>query len=130
MFFAAHSGIRFLVVALGAAALLYALFGVVTRRPYDKGMRILGSSFAGSVHLNVVLGIAVLFSGQFTPAIWGHFLMMVLAAVVAQLAPSVMRRRPMQDRTFLPHLVCTALSLALIVAGIMAIGRGVFQSTV
>ncbi len=130
MFLAAHSGIRYLAIALGAAALVYALFGLFTRRPYDKGMRILGSAFAGTLHLQLLLGFAVMFSGRFSPAVWGHFLMMLLAAALAQLAPSVMRRRPAQERSFTPHVICTALALAFIVGGIMSIGRGVFQSTV
>lgn len=130
MFFAAHSGIRFLALALGAATLVYALFGLATQRPYDKGMRVLGSAYAGLLHLQILLGFGVLFGGQFAPSIWMHFLLMVLAAAVAQLAPSVMRRRPIQDRSFLPHVVCTLVSLALVVGGILSIGRGVFQSTV
>ncbi|MCA9738578.1 MAG: hypothetical protein R3E98_12045 [Gemmatimonadota bacterium] len=129
MFFAAHSGIRYLTLLFGILALVYALFGMVTRRPYDKPMRILATAFAGTLHLQIVLGFAVLFSGRFYPGIYLHFLLMVLAAVVAQLPPSVMRRRPPEARSFVPHVVGTAIALVLVVVGILSIGRGVFQST-
>ncbi|MEZ4415971.1 MAG: hypothetical protein R3E10_09450 [Gemmatimonadota bacterium] len=130
MFFAAHSGIRYLALALGVASVVYALFGVLTRRPYDKGMRILATAFAGTLHLQVLLGFAVLFSGRFYTGVFLHFLVMALAAVVAQLPPSVMRRRPPAERSFVPHLVGGLIALALLVGGILALGRGVFQSTV
>ena len=48
-------------------------------------------------------------------------LAMIGAAVVAQIVPSVMRRRPMEERTFMPHVVNVAAALALMIFGILSI---------
>ena len=124
----AHSGIRYLVLLFGAATLLYAIYGVATGRQYDKRMRVVSVLFAGSLHLNVLLGLGLIFMGQFYPALIGHVFMMVGAAVVAQIVPSVMRRRVEEERTYLPHVVNTLIAMALVVGGIMAIGRPIFGS--
>lgn len=124
----AHSGIRYLVLLFGAATLLYAAYGVVTRRSYDKRMRVLAALFAGSLHLNVLMGLGLIFMGTFYPSLIGHVIMMVGAAVVAQIVPSVMRRRPEEERTFVPHVVNTVVALALVIGGIMAIARPIFGS--
>jgi hypothetical protein len=124
----AHSGIRYLVLLFGAATLLYAMYGVATGRTYDKRMRVVSVLFAGSLHLNVLLGFGLIFMGSFYPALIGHVFMMVGAAVVAQIVPSVMRRRAEEERTYLPHVVNTLVAIALVVGGIMAIGRPIFGS--
>jgi hypothetical protein len=125
----AHSGVRYLVLLAGLLALAYALYGLATRRAYDPRMRILGGVFAGLLHLQILLGIGVLFTGRFNPALGGHVVMMVFAAVAAQIVPSVMRRRPMAERAYGPHVVGTLAALALIVAGILAVpGASVFGS--
>ena len=85
--------------------------------------------FSGLTHLQVLLGIAVVFTGRFYPALIGHIVTMVLAAAVAQVVPSVMRRRQPAERSYVPHVVATMVALALMVAGILAIGRGPFTST-
>ena len=128
MLFYAHSGVRYLVLLAGALALGYAVFGAVTRRPYDRPMLGLASAFAGLVHLQVLLGVALLFTERFYPALTGHIVLMAFAAVVAQIVPSVMRRRPPDRRGFVPHAVAVPIALALIVMGILAIGRGPFES--
>lgn len=124
----AHSGLRYLVLLAGVLVLGYALYGAATRREYDKPMRVLGGIFAGSLHLNLLLGLALLFTGRFSPQLIGHIFMMVFAAVAAQLVPSVMKRRPMAERTYLPHAIGAVVALALVVGGIMAIGRPIFGS--
>jgi hypothetical protein len=123
MLFYAHSGVRFLVLLAGVLTLGYAVFGVATRRPYDPMMLRLSRIFMGSLHLQVVLGIAMLLSGRFYPALIGHIVLMVFAAVVATLVPAVMRRRDPAARTWVPHLIGTLVVLVLIWLGIMAIGR-------
>lgn len=127
--FHAHSGLRYLVLLAGVAALLWAVFAALTRRPYGRPMRILASSFAGLLHLQVLLGFALLFTGRFYTGLIGHFFAMLLAAATAQVVPSVMRRRPPEARSHLPHAVAAAVALALIVVGILAIGRGPLEMT-
>ncbi len=129
MFFNAHSGVRYLVLLVGVIALGYAVYGMATRRPYDRAMLGLASAFAGLTHLQVLLGVALLFTRTFYPALSGHILLMVFAAVAAQLVPSVMRRRPPADRGFAPHAIAILVALGLMVAGILAIGSGPLGSS-
>lgn len=125
----AHSGLRYLVLIAAAVTLLYGIFGWFSGRSYDRGMRISAASFAGLLHLQVLLGFIILLSGRFYPALIGHIFMMLAAAVVAQVPLSVMRRRPPEARTHLPHVVSTAVALLLVWGGVLAIGRGLLEAT-
>ena len=64
MLFYAHSGIRYLVLLLGAATVLYAAWGLIGGRPYDKAMRGVASGFSAALHLQLLLGFAVVFRDQ------------------------------------------------------------------
>lgn len=121
MILSAHAGIRYLVLIAGIAAIVYAARGLLRKRPYDQNMRALASAFTGLIYLQILLGVGALFTGQFYPALGGHVLLMAFAAVAAQLVPSVMRRRPLASRSYGPHVLGTAIALALIVAGILAV---------
>lgn len=123
MLFYAHSGFRYLVFLAGLAVIGYAAYALATGKPYDKRMRILAAVFTGTVDLTALLGAAWIMAGVFYPQLGGHIVMMVAALVVAHIVPAVMKRRPMNERTYMPHIVGTVVSLGLIVAGIMAIGR-------
>lgn len=119
----AHSGFRYLVLVMGCVVIAYTAYGLATGREYDKTMRILSAAFTGVVDLTVLLGFATLFAGIFYPQLGGHIVMMVLAAVVAHVVHGVMKRRPDDQKSYTPHLVGTLVVLAMVVAGIMAIGR-------
>jgi len=119
----AHSGLRYLILLAGVLTVLYAAYGVASRRAYDKTIRILASSFAGTIHLQLLLGLALLFSGLFQPAVMGHLFMMLFAAAAAQIPVSVMRRRSEERKSYLPHGIAALVALAMIVAGVLAIGR-------
>jgi hypothetical protein len=119
----AHSGLRYLILLGGILTLLYASYGVASGRSYDKTIRILASSFVGAIHLQLLLGLALLFSGMFQPALTGHIFMMLFAAAAAQIPVSVMRRRPQELKSYLPHGIGALVALAAIAAGILAIGR-------
>ena len=123
MFYYAHSGIRYLVLLLAVAVLGYSIYGIVTKRPYDKTMRVLGSSFAGSMHLQILIGIALGLTGRFAPQVMGHVMMMLFAAAAAQIPVSVMCRRAPEDRSYMPHLIATVIAIGLVYAGMAAIGR-------
>jgi asparagine N-glycosylation enzyme membrane subunit Stt3 len=124
----AHSGLRYLILLAGAVALVVAVFGLATGRPYSKGMRISASTFSSLLHVQVLLGFAILVSGRFYPALIGHIFLMLMAAVVAQVPVSVLRRRPMEERTYMPHLVGIVVAGGLIWAGVAAIGRRLFEA--
>lgn len=123
MLLSAHSGLRYLVLLLGVLVAAYAAYGMITKRPYDKRMRLLAAAFTGSLDLTVLLGIAYLLTSQFYPQLGGHIVMMVLAVAVAHVVSVVVRRRPPEERTYAPHLVSALIVLAIVAFGIMAIGR-------
>ena len=126
--FYAHSGLRYLVLLAGLLLIAYCLFGLATRRPYDKGARILGAAFSGTLDLQILLGILTLIVRPWLPMLIGHIVMMVLAAVVAHVLLVLNRKRP-QPNLVLP-LVAGVGALALVAGGILAIGRGIFQTSV
>ncbi len=119
----AHSGLRYLILLGGVLTVLYAAYGVVSGRPYDKTIRILSSSFVGTLHLQILLGLGLLLSGMFQTALIGHLFMMVFAAAAAQIPVSVMRRRPEELKSYMPHAIAALVALALIWGGVTAIGR-------
>ena len=122
--FHAHSGIRFLILLLAALNVVVLGLGIVQKRPFGKLHRVLGTTFAGSLHLQVVLGVAMVALGRYYPALIGHMVMMVLAAVVAQVAMSVNRRRA--TPTLHIPLIGVLVALLCIFGGVMSIGRGLF----
>ena len=123
----AHSGLRYLILLGGVLTILYAAYGVVSGRAYDKTIRILSSAFVGTLHLQILLGLALLFSGAgFQPVLIGHFSMMLFAAAAAQIPVSVMRRRPEETKSYMPHGVGALVALALIAGGILAIRPSIF----
>jgi len=121
--FHAHSGMRYVVLLVGVLVIAYALRGVLTRRPYDHTMRVLAAVFTASIDLTALLGLSYLFVGTFYPQLGGHIITMVLAVIVAHVVSAVMKRRPPAERTYMPHVVGTAVVLGLIATGILAIGR-------
>lgn len=125
--FHAHSGLRFLVLLLGVVNIAVLGIGLAQKKPFAKIHRILGASYAGCLHLQVILGVSMVALGRYFPALIGHIVMMVLAAVVAQVAMSRNRRRA--EPTLTMPLVGVALSLVFIAGGVMAIGRGLFTMT-
>lgn len=124
-----HSLLRWVLLIAGAVALGYALYGVLTKRPYDRLMRSSASAFAGLLHLQVVLGFFIIVSMRLTlTGLIGHIFLTLGAAVAAQVPLSMMRRRRPEDRTFLPHLLGTALAFILLWLGMRSINRGLFTT--
>lgn len=124
----AHSGLRYLVLLAGVAALLACLYAVATKRPLPA-TRALTSAFTGLLDLQILLGVGLVIGGVFYGALMGHLVMMALAAVSAHVA-SVMARRSADDgRAQMLRFAGILLALVFIVGGIMAIGRGVFSSS-
>jgi hypothetical protein len=124
----AHSGIRYLVFLAALAVIAYAVYGLVTGREYDKTMKVLSAVFTGLLDFMILLGVALLFTGMFYPQLGGHIVMMVLAAGVSHIVHGVMKRRPTEKKSYLPHIVGTVVAMGLVAAGILAIGRPLFGS--
>lgn len=124
----AHSGLRFLVLLLGAINLLVLAVGLFQKRPFGRLHRALGASFTGALHLQVVLGLGLVGMGRWFPALAGHLAMMGLAAVVGQGAMVINRRRP-SPGLLLP-LLGVLFSLLCILGGVKAIGRDLLAVTI
>lgn len=129
MLYHAHSGLRYLVLLAGLIAVLYYAAAYFGRRPAERMGRVLMSTFVGFLDIQILLGLALVLLGIYYPALIGHIVMMVLAAVAAHAASVVARRAPEVRRAHGIRLVGVAGSLLLIVGGIMAIGRSVFGAT-
>ena len=125
--FHAHSGLRFLILLLGALNIVVLGVGLVRKQPFGTIHRILGVSFAGALHLQVVIGATMVIMGRYYPALIGHMVMMVLAAVLAQVTMSMNRRRPTPGLS-LP-LAGVVVALLCLAGGVMSIGRGLFTMT-
>lgn len=123
-----HSGLRFLVLLFGALNVIVLGLALAQGKPFVKLHRILGASFAGALHLQVLLGLSLVAMGTWYPALIGHLVMMLLAATVAQAAMTINRKRPTPGLQ-LP-LIGVVVSLLCIVGGVMAIGRPLFAMTV
>lgn len=123
MLLAAHSGFRYLVLLLGIVVIGYATYGLATKRRYDSRMRILATAFTAALDFTVLLGLAHLFTSRFYPQMVGHITMMALALAITHIVAVVQRRRPLEQRTYGPHVVGTLVVLAVVSFGILAIGR-------
>lgn len=122
----AHSGLRYLVLLAGFVALIYFAYAVATRSGNERTARIIGSAFAGLIDLQAVLGLIMVALGLFYSALIGHIFMMIAAAVVAHVAMVFGRSSENVARGNAVRLLGVAMALALIIGGILAIGRSVF----
>lgn len=121
--FHAHSGLRYLILLAGVVALVVQALGAFGRKPYDRPSRISMAVFVGLLDLQVLLGIAMVAIGCFYPAVIGHLMTMVIAAVVAHGCSVYARKQADGGRAHTVALVGVIVTLALIAAGIAAIGR-------
>jgi predicted permease len=127
--FHAHSGLRYLILLVGVVAVFYLAVGLATRRAYGSPARILTASFTGLLHLQVLIGLVLLVTGIYYPALIGHIFLMVLAAVAAQGLSIAAKRHSADRRKWALSFGGVLLALALIVAGITAIGRSPLGSS-
>lgn len=118
-----HSGLRYLVLFAGVVAALYALAGWARSRTFDARGRMFGAIFTGLLDLQVLIGILTLFVRPFYGALMGHLTMMVVAVVVAHLVSVRVRRGPASREKFRLQAIGILITIGIIAAGIMAIGR-------
>jgi hypothetical protein len=123
--FHAHSGLRYLVLLAGVVSFLYSIIAAVTDRPWDRGGRVLLTSFIGLLDVQVLLGLILVFVWPFYAALWGHIILMLLAAVTAHLTSILHRRRPPDRKGHMPVALGVAGAVILVIGGITAIGRSV-----
>ena len=121
--FAAHSGTRYLVLLVGLIAIVWFVWGLGTNRPFSRPAPAMFAVFVGLLDLQALMGIVLLIGGQRPPEIWGHVACMVLALVLAH----SMKKASRDSTAYARPLLGVAGSLALIVVGILAIGRPIVQ---
>ena len=124
-----HSWLRYAVFLLGFAALGYAIWGLVKKRPYEKRMWDLSSAFTVSLYIQIVTGFTLIFATTnrfFTPSFGLHMVFTMVAAVVAQTTYSTNRRRPREERSYGTHVWGVALAMILVAASILAIRSSLF----
>ncbi|HUF88505.1 MAG TPA: hypothetical protein VMR66_00835 [Gemmatimonadota bacterium] len=120
--FAAHSGLRYLVLLAGLVALAWFAWGKLSGRPFVRPAPALLAVFTGLVDLQMLLGIALLAGGLRPPIVWGHVALMLSAVVALHLVGGIHKRRPQPSGYGLP-LIGVALALTLILVGILSLGR-------
>lgn len=118
--FHAHSGLRYLVLLVALAAVVWFLWGWLASRPFERPGRIVMAAYVGLVDVQVLIGLVLFFAGRRPPGIHGHMGLMIAAALVLHVASAISKREPGPARHGLP-LAGSALAATLIVAGILAI---------
>ncbi len=121
-----HSGIRYLVLLAALAALAYLMIGIASRRDFDKLAGALTGAYVGLMDVQVLTGVLLYLLVPSYPALLGHVVMMLAAVTVAHVANIMNKRR--ETKSLGLALAGVALSLILIIGGIMSIGRPIFGS--
>ncbi|MBK7863166.1 MAG: hypothetical protein IPJ65_32055 [Archangiaceae bacterium] len=123
----AHSGLRYVVLLVGLTLIAMCFAGLMQKQPFTRPGRVVGSIFAGCLHLQVLIGVAVAAMGLWQKRDIGHVAMMVPAVVLAQVMLSKNRRSASPN--WVRPLIGVGGALVLISAGLFAIGRMPWGST-
>lgn len=121
----AHSGLRYLILLVAIITAVYALIGMARKTPVDKTGLTMLRVFAVLLDIQVVLGIITIITGRFYAQLMGHLVMMIAAVAVAHLGVAKLRKADPATRGHGMLLASSLIPLALIIAGIVAIGRAV-----
>lgn len=121
--FMAHSGLRYLVLLAGAAAVLWLGWRTFSGAGSDRAGRGLTAAFLGTLDLQLVLGLALFLGGRRPEGIHLHMTLMILAAVAGHVGSVVAKRGTPRPA---PALAGAVLALGLIAGGILAIRDSVF----
>jgi hypothetical protein len=120
---AAHSGFRYIVLLAALAGLIQAV--VAGRRGYDRAGLAMLRVYVVVLDIQLMLGILVLLTHRFVPALVGHLVLMLGAIAIAHVARVRLGRRLGEAGVYRVQLGVFALTLVMIAAGIVAIGRRV-----
>jgi len=122
-----HSGLRYLILLVAVAAIVALAYSVATGRA-PRVARNLGTAFVSLLDLQILLGISLMMGGVFPDAVTVHLILMFFSAVVAHAGLLIGQQLDAVRKELAMRLVGIVVSLALIVVGIMAIGRSVLGS--
>jgi len=121
MLFMAHSGIRYLVLLAGAVALLMSLW-----KGQDANASKAMGAFVGAVDVQVLLGLLLIMQIPFYGALVGHISLMFVAVASAH-GFSIAAKKKVDGGTL--RVVGVLVTLGLIAAGIMSIGRPILGTS-
>lgn len=121
--FSLHSGVRYLVLLAGVVTVVLAV--LTGSKPATRQLRLAWKAFVGLVDVQVLAGLLVLTTRPFQGQYIGHLVMMLAALAVGHGVSIAYRRRPAERQTGGMLLGSALLVLALIVGGILAIGRSI-----
>lgn len=124
----AHSGLRYLVLLAGVVALVVAAAGWLRATEYGRPARISVAAFAGLMDLQILLGIVLVLTGIYYPALMGHIVMMLLGAAALHGLSVYAKRATAVRRAHRLALIGVLLALLAILGGVMAIGRSPLES--
>jgi hypothetical protein len=133
-----HSWTRWLVLILAVLAIFKALAGWLGQKPFEKQDNILGASFVGSMHLQLLLGLLLyfVFSPMGLKAIqtsgmgavmknadaryWAveHITVMILAVVLAQVGRSLSKKAPTDLQKHKKAAIFFGIALLLVLSRI------------
>lgn len=123
----AHSGLRYLVLLAALAAMIGLAYALGSGRAV-RAAQLLAASFTGLLDLQILLGIGLVIGGIFPDAVVGHLVMMIFAVVITHAGSIIGQRSRSERRELAIRLASIVLAVALVVGGIISIGRGVLQS--
>lgn len=124
MLYQAHSGLRYLVLLAGVAALVVLLIDLSAKRQ-SSAARALSAAFTGLLDLQVLLGIGLVIGGVYYGALMGHLMMMILAVAAAHATSILAKREPDARKATIARLAGVIAALVLIAVGVAAIGRNI-----
>ncbi len=125
--FHAHSGLRYLIILVALVAVVVMTKGLISNKPVKRAAS-LSVTFTILVDLQFMLGLGLFLGGISYDALFGHMMLMLAAAVVANAALVLASQRRTARSTLIIRLSGIVFTMLLIVVGIMAIGRPVFGS--
>ena len=119
-----HSGFRYIYLLAALAVIAYAIYGLATKRPFEKTIHGIFAAQMLSLDFTAFLGIGAGFSSRSRSVGLGpHIATMIFAVIVLHVVSKVMRGRKEEERTYAPYLVSAVVALALVWVGIAALGK-------
>jgi hypothetical protein len=123
----AHSGLRWVVLALIVIGIGRAAWGWLGSPAYTTFDRIWGALSSALVDLQILLGVVIFFllDPEARPSLW-HPALMLAAAVSVHMGAAVARRLAEDRRKHYVHLLAYLVGLLLVLLGIRIVRGSLF----
>ncbi|MCL6642138.1 MAG: hypothetical protein K6T71_02285 [Candidatus Bipolaricaulota bacterium] len=124
----AHSGVRWLVLALILIGIGRAGWGWLNSQNYAKLDRVWGAISSGLMDLQILLGFVIFFllGWESRPSLLWHLTLMLTAAVSVHLGTIFARRLAEDRRKHYAHLLAYLIGLLLVLLGVYAVRGSLF----